>query len=406
MQLSSKGNFFKWLIVCGIFAHRFELVCLILFLIYVIGNYKDIIASPKIILSFFILFIFSIISIYILKYDYDFFFSQYAALLFYFSIYFIFFEKNKSNIQDIFQKYLFISGLVSVLGILQFIVFFLYGFNIFHFINKATFFEGTNIIRISSITTEPSNLGTLILPAVCYHLFTYDFLDRTKSITKRILYLSTFVAIILTFSSIVYFILIFVVINRYFLYKKKLLFRLIAFCTMVILVFFFYNKSINRQDYSKFGVLSGTIIKIDQTIKLLEVSTYNELEGINSSSFATLINFNVAKNSPSRILGTGLGTHYQNYESLYPSSQGFNIQNSKDAYSLGTRIFSEFGYFGVLLFVFFLIKNFNKHSIISISVLFLLISHFIRGGNYILYGLIFFLFLYYYTKKSTVQKSG
>ena len=105
----------------------------------------------------------------------------------------------------------------------------------------------------------------------------------------------------------------------------------------------------------------------------------------------------VAINSPSRLIGTGLGTHEFNHDTIYFSFNKLSFLNREDGYSLAIRIFSELGFAGLTLTMIFFIYWFNPKNVINISISFLLLAYLIRGGHYVANGTIFFTIFYYYT---------
>ena len=142
-------------------------------------------------------------------------------------------------------------------------------------------------------------------------------------------------------------------------------------------------------------------IKFKETWNMLqnEHANFHNIETLNASSYAFLANMYVAKSAPSRILGTGLGTHPINYAKIYPkSSTRYRLYglNSNDAYSLSIRIFSELGIIGLLCLFIFIYKNFNPKSLFSFMALGYLINACITGGHYTANGaILFFVFFYF-----------
>ena len=86
---------------------------------------------------------------------------------------------------------------------------------------------------------------------------------------------------------------------------------------------------------------------------------FHNIETLNASSYAFLANMYVAKSAPSRLLGTGLGTHPINYAKIYPKVvHDIDIWTKfNDAYSLSIRIFSELGIIGLLYLFIFIYKT-------------------------------------------------
>ena len=197
-------------------------------------------------------------------------------------------------------------------------------------------------------------------------------------------------ALILTFSSagIVVFLL---ALTIFLLKSAKLKQKIVAGFAILFITLFLY-KSIEE-------IFSRTIRTVEHSLIGLNLNDVDELEKLNISSYALLSNLYVATISPSRFLGTGLGTHEQNYNLSYRSSFYEYGLNKKDAYSILIRIFSEFGYIGIILLFLFLIKYFNMKNPINIACLFTIIQYMIRGGHYTLYGTVFIFFLYFYSSK-------
>jgi O-antigen ligase len=142
------------------------------------------------------------------------------------------------------------------------------------------------------------------------------------------------------------------------------------------------------------------------------------LENVNSSSFVLYNNAHIAwtnlKEHP--LFGTGLGSHPVAYEKYSYTKTIVKVKgiefNKQDANSMFFRLMSETGLFG-LVFVFILIfrcfvgyngDDDDNHWIISGAVLITILLYLVRQGNYFLNGFPFFVWLYYYTKLSSLKK--
>lgn len=404
MKLIKKiNNVDQWLVVLGIFAHRLEVIFLLIILIILIYRHKTIFLSKRILISFTFIFITSMITISLLNYDFAFFFRQFFVIFFYFTVYNFFFQSNKYDLINVFSKYIKICYLVSILGLVQFTLYIVNQFNIFSFINKASSIDGTQFSRISSITSEPSNLAILLTPAIVYYLLSNKSLKNSILSYKKKHFFIIFITAILTFSSIFYLILVLIMIFKITVLKKN---KLIKYVSIIMIIFLGTGSLVSKQiNFDDYGVFKNNFAKIFQTLDNFTNLNYESFEDLNASTFATLVNLSVAVKSPNRITGSGLGTHEQNYLSIYPTNRGYVAKNMKDAYSMGIRIFSEFGFLGLVILLLFFIIHFNKSSLINMSVLFLLISLFLRGGNFVLYGVIFFLFMYYNTRLKNYNKN-
>ena len=104
------------------------------------------------------------------------------------------------------------------------------------------------------------------------------------------------------------------------------------------------------------------------------------------------------------ISNAGLGTHEINYEMEYQSNFFQYGLNQTDAYSLFTRLYSEFGVIGIFLVIYLLFKYRNTNNPINIAILIVFISYFIRGGHYFIYGVVFYAYLFYYTSSITINR--
>ena len=325
--------------------------------------------------------------------------------IFFICYYNIFKVIRKNHIEEIFNIYITFTKYVSILGIVQFVVYAisqwdfllpLYGYS-----NSPIIMPG--VIRVYSIMDEPSYFSAIITPAFVYHFLSDSFRCKNyPTIEKFIVY----TALILTFSSTAYVIIALCFIYKYFFIKSnKEYITLKRIVIIIIIICAFFSKSNSDYDDLYNDNRIATFEKIEETYNALSDpnATPNSYELLNLSSYATLTNMWVAINSPNRILGTGIGTHVQNYHRNYKSSFKYYGLNSEDGYSLANRIYSELGIFGMVLLFIFIYKNFNKKSIINISVFFLLLSLCLRGGNYVRYGTIFFFYLYYYTNNKFLK---
>lgn len=155
---------------------------------------------------------------------------------------------------------------------------------------------------------------------------------------------------LLTFTTIAYtaFLLIFVT----WCYTS---FKSIRYLLMGIVVFVFYSFITSTQVLSDNGNDLFLVMKTKfiQTIPKADNFSPNDFEMLNLSSYSILSNLWVASQAPMRMTGTGLGSHELNYERVYQSDDPKYGSNKTDAYSLLIRIYSEFGYLGLFLFLFF-----------------------------------------------------
>jgi hypothetical protein len=161
-------------------------------------------------------------------------------------------------------------------------------------------------------------------------------------------------------------------------------------------------------------------IKFSQTIDAFtNNSTKKEdINELNTSSFALYSNYVIAKASFSEmpLTGTGLGTHETNYKKYFSQffDEDFIIRygafNTADANSMFVRLMSETGLLGLGLFFIFLFKYFilrkgyadpdlRDYTLINQSIFIWFIVRLVRTGNYFGNGFFLFFFIYYISKK-------
>lgn len=404
MKINLKGLEY-FLLAIGIFTDvRIEPLIMLLAVLLVYSRGGNITWNRSILLGFGVLTVWSLLAILMVGYSPWKFVQQFILLFYFFSAYHILFNNNRDHINDIFRMYLRVAFVLCILGLLQFAVLYLTGFDIFFMFKEREYvlLETGNITRISSICAEPGNFSRVITPALGYYLFK-DHRDR-KEWTRFLVILLTF---FLTFSTMSYVIFFAMVGYKYLIIKKNIIVRAAATVLSCIVAVFIFN--IITATEGKIGqgedrtLLSDVSIKIRDVVGGFKDFTPETIETLNLSSYATLMNVWVALNAPNRVFGTGLGTHEQNYQNVYYSDSEFYGLNMQEGYALANRLYSELGLAGIFLFVWFLYKCHNKKNIINICVFFALLTVTFRGGHYTRYGTIFFLFLYYYTS-TYVQK--
>ena len=384
-------NASQWLILIGISLNKAgELSALLLFSIILTAFFHKGYSIVKIIIIFLIIATISSINIYINNYPFYKFIQQWILLICYFICYKLFFEYNKNNLHELWEKYIKIPIFISIIGIIQFIIYFFIKIDIF-----PNGFSNGEYIRIHSFFQEAGNLASFLAPAITYIILSkkYFYTHKKQSIILLLTYL-------LTFTTIAYFILILIIIYK--LTTKYRFLKYIAIFFLIISIQFLVNND-SRKSYDQKNPIEAMQMKFFDTFSAFKSFTPYDFELLNASSYTTLTNIWIACKAPNRIIGTGLGTHEFSYTSLYKSNYELYGQNKSDAYSLFTRIFSEFGFIGIILFVLYLIKFYKRNNMISLSLLFFFLSVGIRGGHYTLYGIIFFFFFYMYNAKSYIK---
>ena len=245
--------------------------------------------------------------------------------------------------------------------------------------------------RLQSIFKEPAHYVVVVIPA-CYYYF------KIKNYKAFTIILGT---LILSNSSLGYIgcALMFIIPN---LTLKRMKY-LIALAPIIFALFYY-----TYVEYPFFK------LRVDDTYKSLNaVNTGKFEEYTNLSTYVLLGNIFIAKqNVTNHPLGSGIGSHHHMHTTRYIKEMrvpeyiricGNAEDNSFDACSLFTRIFSEFGLIGFTLIVialYFTSKCFNSSDLFftqGVFVYFLL--KLFRDGHYFPPELYFFIWLFYYFMK-------
>lgn len=242
--------------------------------------------------------------------------------------------------------------------------------------------------RLEGWGGEPGDIALLILPALVYYFYHKEFSIRCAL---------TVLAFVLA-SSTASFAALFIILALFlFVYNRKNFFKLIV----VALVVFVVSSAVSSYLSDNKSDNNDAALKFKETWEMLQNNRFSfyDLETLNASTYAFLTNLCVAEQAPSRLFGTGLGTHPINYEKIYPSrSTTYRLYglNANDAYSLSIRVFSELGILGLFLLFVFMYKNFNSLSLFSFMSMSYLINACITGGHYTANGgMLFFVFFYF-----------
>ena len=134
-----------------------------------------------------------------------------------------------------------------------------------------------------------------------------------------------------------------------------------------------------------------------------------KIEMHNHTAYAMISNLGIALDSQvdNRFIGTGLNTHFNNYEryhkrAIYTNDYYFGT-NAKGAGSIFIRVLSEFGLLGFVLFLFFLYKytlftkNYTYIQLINHMSLLSVIHFSTRSGHYVSIPLLLGISLLYIT---------
>ena len=244
--------------------------------------------------------------------------------------------------------------------------------------------------RLEGWEGEPGDVSLLLLPTIVYYLYYKEL--SIRSITTFFAFLQA--------NSTASFTALFIIISIYLIiYYRKRFIKLVIILSAIIVSINYFSNYLNNEKQEK---NNEAIVKFKETWDVIKTEQLNfhDLESLNASSYAFLVNLKVSMYAPSRIIGTGLGTHPSNYKKIYPDT-GYRLYglNSDDAYSLSIRLFSELGIIGLILLIIFLYKNFNSKSLYSFMAFSYIINACITGGHYTANGSVLFFMFFYFAGK-------
>ena len=321
-------------------------------------------------------------------------------------IFYLLLKINKYDLKGLFKIYLNIAVLVGAIGLIQelsYLLNFKFGYDFYYIIpNWKTSISQSGFLRINSILPEPASFCYSMMPAFFVSIISFSrnsfrFLTKWKSL----IIISSF---FLTFSTIGY---IGIVISLFLLMYnyRKIRYVFAGIIIVFVFVFFLWNN------------ISEFQVRIGDSIDMLTGKA--NLETVNLSTFALFSNALVAYNSfkDSPIFGSGLGSHKLSYYKYINDIVDINkistFLNVDDANSLFSRLLSETGLFGIVIFFYFLFKfhlskkrdESNYLWIINNAILAMFLIRLIRCGHYFINGFFFFFWLYYFAWKLNKTQS-
>lgn len=391
MRLSNTLNSsYVWFVLAGMVLGRYtELAFLILATLFILNRLNKVYVSTSCLFVGALFFFHSLLMVLYNGYDTGKLFQQVVLLFVFVFCYYQIFRYCRIPVSEWFYRYMSSVYILSIIGIVQFVIMLATQIDIFPYTLDGMATQNSG--RLHAMLMEPGNFTSFSIPAVAYVFLAPGFMkqERMKSLVILIAFILT-----LTTSMVVA-----VVISLFlkFYYNFKYLRIGLVVCFIVSVCWCINNRDIlSSSEYFVNPQLRTIQEKITQTLSIVENAEPEDFEHLNASSYVIMTNYWIAFNAPCRILGTGLGTHAQNYERMYNSNfSGYGL-NKDDAYSMFARLYSEFGILGLCLYAFFLIKYYNKDNIISLCLIVFFISYLIKGGNYTLYGTAFFHIVYYF----------
>ena len=324
------------------------------------------------------------------------------------SFYYYVIQYFEMDVEKMFGLYLTWAYWCAVIGIIQYLSFkvgFKPGYDYGWILNKGNFLvSDTGVARIMSIFPEPSQFGIMLGPATFVSIL--NILRRKNYFFKNHQNIIILVALYLSKSSTgylgVFFAIVVIGINLGY----------VTYLLVFLIIGFFAGLGLYKTvDEFKLRVDSSTSLWVDNDLSYKNVST---------SSFVLYNNAHVAwvNFTEHPFFGTGLGSHpiaYNKYS--YTKNeivQYKNLEsNMKDANSMFLRIMSETGLMGILFILTITFKCFvgfsgdedDKLWVISGGLLVIILLYLLRQGNYFLNGFPFFVWLYYYTRASALEKA-
>lgn len=383
-------NLLEWCVIISITLMRVESIMMVLLLI--IQKWKGMSRYFWIAL---ILFLHAFFISLLFDYQIDKSIQQIVLIGLHGVAYYGFIKKRRYNIEKLWGKYYRYCEILAYLGIFQAFCLIVLHLDPFAFVNDgiSSNVDQDGELRLHSIFKESGYLASFMVPYIVFSLSNFRRINKIK-------FVLSFLVFIGTFSSAAYVILFFYFLYRLCISKYRYVgYILIPFLlsSIVAVLGEIGNNSGNKS-------LSSSSKKVKETLEAISDLNPYALESFNLSTYATLTNFWVALNAPSRVVGTGIGTHEQSYTRLYKSGFRNYGLNKEDAYSLFTRLYSEFGVIGISIFFLFVIKNYNKRNSINIACFFYLMSILIRGGHYTFNGVFLFVMIYFFTSKLKENK--
>lgn len=319
----------------------------------------------------------------------------------------------KFDLERIVKDYLSIAKLIGVVVIFQFVsiqVGFLYGADYSYLGFDMGNFDFNVKNRMQAWFQEPSFLIYAIIPAVFVACTRFFKISKALSRSAAILILF---ALILAWSSVGFIglllILSTILFSKYPILKRPVYLVLLISLVPVIAIISYQDHEVKQRVDDSFSLFFGV------------PPTSSEINNTNLSTYALYSNYMVTKETfiHDPIFGTGLGTYEDDYDKyitkVIPESQVRDRYqlNKKDANSLLFRVLAETGIlclFFLGLFIYnkrmpyvFVQHGYGTLWAINNGIFILILLRLLRQGHYTSLGFIFFLLLFYFTKRTVVK---
>ena len=398
-RLSKKKIFLINVIICSMLFNQYVEFSIVAFISLILLRFHH---NIKLIFGGIIISLYSIIVILYNDYEITHFFTRGLSAILIIFFYYSIVNNYKSCIPYIWERYCKICYIACFAGLLQVVFSIIFKINIFSFFNSYPFHVFDFYQPPTATLLEAGDFACFLTPCFSYYILKAHSLlevDRKAWII--------FLTIILDFSSLS--ILGVIVCLAFYYFQKLKKNKFIGIISLIIGLISFTFVFLQNQNYETMDANSrnykSVFVKFNQSIEALNnIGDISYLQYSNLSTFATFSNLNVALKAPCRILGTGLGTHEDNYNKVFGKTSFEKMerafgQNCEDAYSLFTRLLSEVGYIGVLLYLLFVYKKIDLHNPISVAICISIIMHLIGNGNYFINGFALFNVMYFKIRK-------
>ncbi|GEM_PF-2064213 len=327
---------------------------------------------------------------------------------------FMFVFNNKNNLEYIVNLYIKICFIFAAVGVFQeysHFVNFKYGYfyDYIHLNNQLSF--SGNMLRVTSLTNEPSFLIYAMMPA--FYIALTSFLTKARqSLIVQLRNITIILCVFLTYSSLGYTGIFLSFASILFWNIRQIKFsRMLLFIITGLFLFCLGKNAVSERFFYTYKQLTHSV-----NLKNKETKEY-----VNMSSYYLALHakraFDDFKHKP--FFGTGLGSYTYPEHALeiykkFHYKKFFQI-SSEDVVNTSFRILSELGLFGITLLLIFLFYNYifdlsfqnktNYFIIINNACLIYILLRLLRNGSYYSDGLWIFIFMYYYSKKLFLEQN-
>lgn len=323
-----------------------------------------------------------------------------------FSFYYYVMEYYEFDVDKMFRLYLKGVVIVCYIGLFQFVSYLAHfspGYNYSWIFNKWSIVQSSLGIRVNSIFSEAAQCAIVISPA-CF-VAIHNLIPRTNPYVLTKFQSAMIVLTLLLTSSSTGYIGLFIIVFLFILNYGQVVY---FFVGVVVAIFGANLLYANSPEFKT---------RIDTSIGLWITGDFS-VENVNSSSFVLYNNYHIAMENVTNsfLVGTGLGSHPVAFDKYSLTNQENFLEitfNKADGNSMMVRIISELGIVGVIFIIVFIRRNFVRRQaddnesvewIISNSILVLICLYLLRQGNYFVNGFPFFMWLYYFVRKSKEKR--